>query len=146
MRQLVYALRFTGRATPDAPDGSVLALSATAPGVTLVTVVGPTGLATSLEPAPGPEASFASEMTITGATSFQELGTITFGDGHWLHFATVGSGYLAPCSIGQQGATVWRVEGGEGQFEGARGLITAHFILSADLTVIGHHLGVIFLR
>ena len=94
MRQLVYALRFTGRATPTGPDGSVLALSATAPGATLVTVVGPTGLAASLEPASGDEAAFASEVTVTGETSFQEIGTIAFGEVHRLRFATVGSGYL----------------------------------------------------
>ena len=146
MRQLVYALRFTGRATPTAPDGSVLTVAATAPGVTLVTVVGSAGLATSLEPARGAEAAFASEVTVTGETSFQEIGTITFGEGHRLRFATVGSGYLGPRPIGRQGATVWRVEGGEGQFAGARGLITVHLALSADLTVISHHLGVIFLR
>jgi hypothetical protein len=146
MRQLVYALRFTGRATPTGPDGSVLALSATAPGVTIVTVVGPSGLATSLEPASGAEAAFASEVTVTGETSFQEIGTITFGEGHRLRFATVGSGYLVTSPIGRQGAAVWRVEEGEGQFAGAHGLITAHLVFSVDLTVIGHHLGVIFLR
>jgi hypothetical protein len=146
MRQLVYALRFTGRATRASPDGNILALSATAPGVTLVSVVSPTGLTANLEPMPGAEAVFASEVTVTGATSFQEIGTITFGEGQRLRFATVGSGYLGPSQIGQQGAAVWRVEGGEGQFIGARGLITAHLTVSTDLTVIGHHLGIIVLR
>ncbi len=146
MRQLVYALRFTGRATPTGPDGSVLALSATAPGVTLVTVVGPTDLAARLEPAPGSGAAFASEVTVTGETSFQEVGTIAFGDGHRLRFATVGSGYLGAGPMGRHGASIWRVEEGEGQFAGARGLITAHVVIGADLEMIAHHLGVFFLR
>jgi hypothetical protein len=146
MRQLVYALRFTGRATPTGPDGRVLALTATAPGATLVAAVGPAGLAASLEPASGAEAAFASEVTVTGDTSFQEVGTIAFGAGHRLRFATVGSGYLGPGPVGRHGAAVWRVEGGEGQFAGARGLITAHVVLGEDLAVTGHHLGVIFLR
>ena len=45
MRQLVYALRFTGRATPASPDGSVLKAATTAPSSTLTSTVGPAGLA-----------------------------------------------------------------------------------------------------
>jgi hypothetical protein len=146
MRQLVYALRFTGWATPTGPDGSVLTLTATAPGATLVTLVGRAGRVAGFEPAPGAEAAFASEMTVTGETSFQEIGTIVFGDGHRLRFATVGSGYLGTGPMGRHGASVWRVEEGEGQFAGARGLITAHLVLSTDFAMTGHHLGVIVLR
>lgn len=51
MRQLVYALRFTGRATPAGPDGGVLTVLATAPGATLTATVGPAGLAGALRPA-----------------------------------------------------------------------------------------------
>jgi hypothetical protein len=146
MRQLVYALRFTGWATPTGPDGSVLAVKATAPGAIFVTSVGPAGLAARLEPGIGAEAALTSEVTVTGKTSFQEVGTIAFGDDHWLRFATVGSGYLSTAPLGRHGAVVWRIEGGEGQFAGARGLITAHVVIGADLEMIGHHLGVIFLR
>jgi hypothetical protein len=147
MRQLVYALRFTGRATPAGPDGNVLTVAATAPGATLTTTVGTHGLAAALEPTQGGEAAFASEVTFTGATSFQEVGTIAFGGGHRLRFSTVGSGYLGPSAdpTSKQGAVAWRVEGGEGQFAGARGLIAANVAVGADLAVIGHHLGVLFL-
>ena len=146
MRQLVYALRFTGRATPGGPDGSVLAVTATAPGAIFVTSVGPAGLAARLEPAIGAGAALTSEVTVTGETSYQEIGTIAFGDGHRLRFATVGSGYLGAGPMGRHGASIWRVEEGEGQFAGARGLITAHVVIGADLEMIAHHLGVIFLR
>ena len=145
MPQLVYALRFSGRATPTGLDGSVLDVHATAPGATLDAAIGPDGLATDLVSASGAEAVFASEMTLTGETSFQEVGTIAFGDGHLLRFATVGSGYIGPCPGGRHGAAVWRVEGGAGLFAGARGLITAHVLLGSDLVLVGHHLGVIFL-
>ena len=147
MRQLVYALRFTGRATPAGPDGNVLTVAATAPGATLVATVGPAGLAGTLEPAEGGEAALASEVTFTGATSFQEVGTIAFGGGHRLRFSTVGSGYFGPgpAPVRRHSAVAWRVEGGEGQFAGARGLITANVVVGADLAVIGHHLGVLFL-
>jgi hypothetical protein len=147
MRQLVYALRFTGRATPAGPDGGVLAVAATAPGVTLTSTIGPDGLAAALEPTAEGEATFASELTLTGKTSFQAVGAIAFGGGHRLRFSTVGSGYLDP-RLGpglRHGAVTWRVEGGEGQFAGATGLITSNFLINADLAVIDHHFGILFL-
>ena len=147
MRQLVYALRFTGRATPAGPDGSVLAVAATAPSAALVAVVSPDGLDGRIEAVAGGVADFASELTLTGATSFQEVGTIAFGDGHRLRFSTVGSGYLGPGPdpARRHGAVTWRVEGGEGQFAGARGLITSNVFVGEDLAVVDHHLGVLFL-
>jgi hypothetical protein len=147
MRQLVYALRFTGRATPASPDGTVLKAATTAPSSTVTSTVGPAGLAGALEPAAGGEATFASEVTFTGATSFQEVGTIAFGAGHRLRFSTVGSGYLgaSPDPARKHGTVSWRVEGGEGQFAGASGLITSNFFVGEDLAVTDHHLGVLFL-
>ena len=146
MRQLVYALRFTGRATPASPDGTVLKAATTAPSSTVTSTVGPAGLAGTLEPAVGGEATFASEVTFTGATSFQEVGTIAFGAGHRLRFSTVGSGYLGPSPdpAFKHGTVSWRVEGGEGQFAGASGLITSNFFVGEDLAVTDHHLGVLF--
>jgi hypothetical protein len=40
---------------------------------------------------------------------------------------------------------MWRIDGGEGQFAGATGLITSNFFVGADLTVTDHHVGVILL-
>lgn len=147
MRQLVYALRFTGRATPAGPDGSVLTVAATAPSSVLVAVVAARGLDGRIEAVAGGEAQFASELTLTGATSFQQVGTIAFGPGHRLRFATVGGGYLGggPDPARKHGAVTWRVEGGEGQFAGASGLITSNVVVGEDLAVTDHHLGVIFL-
>jgi hypothetical protein len=69
-------------------------------------------------------------MTVTGATSFQEVGTVAFADGRRLRFASVGSGYLGAGSHSGQkhGAGAWRVEGGEGQFAGASGLIASNLL------------------
>ncbi len=147
MRQLVYALRFTGRATPASPDGGVLTVVATAPNSPLSSIIGPDGLAGRIEAVAGGEAHFASEVTLTGATSFQEVGTIAFGDGHRLRFSTVGSGYLGPSADPgrKHGAAVWRVEGGEGQFAGASGLITSNFFVDDQLGVVDHHFGVLLL-
>jgi hypothetical protein len=44
------------------------------------------------------------------------------------------------------GVVSWRVEGGEGQFAGASGLITSNFTLSADGQVTDHHFGVLWVR
>jgi hypothetical protein len=147
MRQLVYALRFTGTATPASPDGGVLTVRATASSSALTAIVGPDGLAGRIEAVAGGEAEFTSELTLTGATSVQEVGTITFG-GHRVRFSTVGSGYLGAGHdpARRHGAVVWRVEGGEGQFAGAHGLITANFVVGEALSVISYHFGVIFLR
>ena len=146
MRQLVYVMRFTGQVAAVGPDGTVLMVTASAPGTTLTTRVGHTGLACVLELEAG-KATFVSELTLTGKTSFQEVGTVVVGNGHRLRFATIGSGYLGPGpdSMRQQGAVVWRVEGGEGQFAGACGLITSNFSLDADHGLISHHLGVLFI-
>ena len=56
--------------------------------------------------------------------SFAESGSIRFGDGHHaLRFSTVGQGYLAASADPElrHGTVTWRVESGEGQFEGATG-------------------------
>ena len=147
MRQLVYALRFTGQATPASPDVTVLTVPTTAPSTTLTATVGADGLVGALEPTVGGEATFSSELTFTGATSFQEIGVIAFGDGHRLRFGTVGSGYLGPGPdpTRKHGTVAWRVEGGEGQFAGARGLITSNFVVDADFAITDHHFGVLFL-
>src|SRR6266498_3647813 len=110
MRQLVYAMRFTGRATPASPDSGVLTVRATASSSALTAMVGPDGLAGRIEAVAGGEAQFASELTLTGATSFQEVGTIAFGAGHHLRFSTVGSGYLGPGPdpAHRHGAAAWR--------------------------------------
>jgi len=85
-------------------------------------------------------------LTFTGETVFQEVGTIAFGDGHVLRFGTVDRGYLAPSADPalKHGTVMWRVEGGEGQFAGATGLITSNFFVGEDLAVTDHHFGVIF--
>ena len=68
--------------------------------------------------------------------------------GATLRFGTVGSGYLGPSvdPARKHGTVMWRVEGGEGQFAGASGLITSNFFVADDLAVTDHHFGVIFVR
>jgi hypothetical protein len=148
MRCLTYAMRFTGQATPVSTDGTVLTVAATAPSATFMATVGPMGLAGGVHPADGGEAVFASEVTFTGATSFQEIGLIAFGNGHRLQFSTIGSGYLGTCAdpARRHGTVMWQVAAGAGQFAGASGLVTSNFFVDANGEVMDHQLGVILLR
>ena len=147
MRDLIYSMRFTGQAEPVGEVGNVLRAATTAPSVSLTSSVGPAGLVGAVSPAPGEAASFTSEVTFTGDTAFQEVGTITFGAGNVLHFSTVGSGYLAPSADPERkhGVVSWRVDRGEGQFAGATGLITSNFFVDSSLGVVDHHFGVLHL-
>ena len=148
MRRLVYAMRFTGQATPVGEAGGVLRAAMTAPSSVLTTTIGPDGVDGALKPLPGKEATFESEVVFTGDSSFLESGAIAFGDGHHLRFTTVGSGFLgssADPSL-KHGSVMWRVEGGAGQFAGASGLITSNFFVGEAGEMTDHHLGVLFVR
>jgi hypothetical protein len=96
MREVLYAMRFNGQAEPVGEAGDVLRAATSAPSSSLTSSVGPDGLSGTLMATPGDHATFESEVTFTGQTSFQETGTIGFGNGHRLRFTTIGSGYLAP--------------------------------------------------
>lgn len=147
MRQVLYAMRFTGQAEVASADGNVLKAATRAPSSRLTSVVSPDGLSGDLAPIPGDEATFTSDVTFTGETSFLEVGSITFGEGNTLRFSTVGSGYLAPSAdpTRKQGTVMWRIDRGEGQFAGASGLITSNFFVDEALGVVDHHCGVLLL-
>jgi hypothetical protein len=149
MKQVIYAMQFKGMAVPKAGVSTVITASTRASSCTLSSVVGPDGVTGTLIPAQGGQASFESEVTLTGETSFKETGTIRFGDSnHSLRFSTLGQGFLGKSSEPtlQHGSVMWHVDGGEGQFAGANGIITSNFTLSATGEVTDHHFGVIFVR
>ncbi len=147
MREVIYGMRFEGKAEPVGGAGDVLRAATSAPSGTLTCTVGPGGLTGTLTAAPGGEATFESEVTFTSETGFLEAGTVRFGDGHALRVSTVGLGHLAPgADRGRRhGAVAWRVDGGEGQFAGASGLITSNFFVDDGLGVVDHHFGVLLL-
>lgn len=60
----------------------------------------------------------------------------------------IGGGYLhpGPGPGRKHGSLMWRIEGGEGQFAWASGLITSNFFVGAGGDVTDHHFGVISLR
>ncbi len=147
MKQILYAMQFTGRATPGATPG-VLTAQTTSNSCRITSAIGDAGLSGLIEPAPGGPAAFESTVTFTGDSSFLESGSIAFGDGNRLRFSTVGQGYLGGCADAalKHGTVSWKVDGGEGQFEGASGLITSNFTVGGAGEVIDNHFGVIFLK
>lgn len=149
MKQVTYAMQFKGTAVQKPGVPSVIAASSRATSCSLSSIVGPQGVASTLISAQGGEALFESEVTVTGATSFMENGTVRFGDSnHCLRFSTIGQGFLgqSPDPTIQHGSVMWRVDGGEGQFADATGIITSNFTLSAAGEVIDTHFGLIFVR
>jgi hypothetical protein len=148
MKQIIYAMQFKGQGGPgNSPN--VLKATTSSPSSTVTSVIGPEGLHGSVQSAPGGKASFESEVTVTGDTSFVESGSIRFGDGnHRLRFSTVGEGYLgdSPEPKMKSGAVMWRVEGGEGQFAGASGYITSNFTMDEAGKVTDNQFGVIYVK
>lgn len=148
MTQIVYSMQFKGAAAPGAESG-VMKATTSATSCSIKTVVGADGVKGDFQPAEGGMAFFESEVRMTAPDAFLESGTITFGEsGHSFTFTTVGQGHLGPSADANTmaGAVIWKVESGEGQFQGSSGLITSNFSISATGDVIDHHLGVIFLK
>ena len=146
VRQVLYAMRFEGRASPVGAAGSAMQIMTMAPSSALSAIIGPDGLQSAINTLPGGEATFTSEVTLTTAETFLEIGAVTFGDGHRLRLTTVGSGYLGSSADPalQQGAVIWRIEGGDGQFARASGLICANVLLGDNGQIVVYHLGLIF--
>ena len=148
MRHLIYCMQFKGTATPGSDQG-VLKATTSATSASVKTIVGPDGVEGVFAPAEGGMAFFESEVRMTAGENFTESGTITFGEGdHGLRFSTVGQGQIIPKADSKElsGAVTWKVEGGDGQFEGASGFITSNFLVNAEGAVTDYQFGVIFLR
>src|SRR6266542_2173371 len=78
MRQLFYAMQFKGQAGPGGKEGTMVAKTAT-DSCRITSTVQEAGLEAAIEPVAGERASFESEVTMTGESSFLESGSIHFG-------------------------------------------------------------------
>ncbi len=148
MKELIYVLQFKGKGTPVQGSPNVIKAATTAPSCTIATTIGPQGVSGSVRPGAEGKASFESTVTLAGESTFQESGTISFGPGHRLRFTTVGQGHLgrSPQAGVMHGSVMWRVEGGEGQFDGAQGLITSNFTFTEAGDVVDNHFGVLYVK
>jgi hypothetical protein len=142
---ILYSLQFRGRVT--SLSSRVLEQRASAPSQALITTVDANGLAGRVQPGEGgEEALLVSRLALADDGSFEQSGTIEFAPGHVLAFRSVGPARLSrsPDPHLRHGAAVWEVEGGEGQFRGARGRITSNFFVSDTNELTDNHLGLIF--
>lgn len=147
MQQLVYAMHFKGQASGDSTQTMRVQSSGVSSSIT--TVVNAGGITGGFDPAAGSNVSFESEVTLTGDGTFNEQGIIRFGEGnHLLRFVTVGEGWMGPSPNPpvKQGTVTWKVDGGEGQFAGADGVITSNFTVTDTGGVDDYHMGVIYLK
>jgi hypothetical protein len=144
LRPIVYSLQFRGRI--ESLSSRVLEERATAPSQVLITTVDANGLAGGVEPGEGEEALLVSRLVLADDGSFDQSGTIEFAPGHVLAFRSVGAARIgrSPDPNLRHGAAIWEVEGGEGQFHGARGRITSNFFVSDTDELTDNHFGLIF--
>ena len=144
LRPIAYSLQFRGQIT--SLSSRVLEQRANAPSQVLITTVDADGLAGHIQPGEGKEAVLVSRLVLADDGSFDQSGTIEFAPGHVLGFRSVGAARLgsSPDPHLRQGAAVWKVEGGEGQFRGAHGRITSNFFVSDTNELTDNHFGLIF--
>jgi len=92
----------------------------------------------AVEPLSGDSAVLESTVERFADGSFVEAGIITYGRLGRVSFSTVGTGTVGPSPVEGwvHGAVMWIVTGGDGQFTGARGLITSNFVASAQGQVV----------
>jgi hypothetical protein len=149
MQRLLYTMQVRGRTSRPSDPSKPLRTTGSAASCILSTTISASGVRTDLTHSDGELAFFESELRLTAPDEFQEAGEITFGDGtgHILKFSTAGNGHVSPgFEPGMiAGAASWRIEGGEGQFAGARGFITSNFTIAASGDRCDLHCGVIFL-
>jgi hypothetical protein len=149
MRQIVYNLHFRSKATPTDAEGKALRTTGSAVSGSTTTLLSPEGVESSYSAQPGDVALFESEVRITAPNVFTERGSISFGETHRLLFSCFGQGQLLPSTDDSNlmcGAVTWKVEGGEGQFEGATGLITSNFTLNDQGEINDYQLGLLFIK
>ena len=149
MKQVTYCLQFKGNAAPKGDSEGVMELTAKATSESIRTSVLADGVESKIESQDGPPATFESIVTMKGDANFDETGSISFGDGKsLLRFSTLGQGFVgaSPEPGITCGAVVWKVEGGEGAFEGASGHITSNFSFNEAGEATDNQIGVLYVK
>lgn len=148
MRQILYTMHFVGRTSRATESSAVLRTSGSATSCVVTTLVSTSGVRTDLRGSEGDLAFFESELRLMGVDEFEENGEIVFGDEgeHVLRFSTLGRGHMALSiepSVMAASAS-WKVNGGQGQFAEARGLISSTFTINDSGERSDFHCGLIF--
>jgi len=155
MRQIPYVLVLVGSTT--STGETTLAAQATGDSQLLTTIITDQfGIETTVRNLCGPTATYESMVTLNAppatATSFSEVGNITFGENHGsqvhlIKFKTLVGRLNGNIETGvTPGVAVYEITGGEGAFHGAKGFITSNFVLNDTTgTYIDYEAGRIFL-
>lgn len=147
MKRLAFALTFQGEAAQVNDDPVEFKAVMKGESCQHKTVIGPEGVNGAHESVVGGDASFTSEVTMTGPGEFTETGVIDYDHGNRIHFSTIGTGNLEPAPEEgvQHGAVRWKIDRGEGQFEGATGHITSNFMIDAEGRLTDREFVVVFI-
>lgn len=145
MNPITFSMQFRGHTTPLSPG--VLTARASAPSGALVTRIDGDGVHGTFEAVDGDEALLERRLTFSDETTFQEVGTISFGNGNALRFRSVDTGALVPSPDPElrQGTAAWEIDGGAGTFADATGRIVSNFLVSETGELTDHELGVLFI-
>jgi hypothetical protein len=145
VQPITFSMQFRGHTTPLEPG--VLTARASAPSGALVTRIDGDGVHGTFEAVEGEEALLERRLTFFDDTSFEEVGTISFGNGNALRFRSVDAGALvrSPDPQLRQGTSAWEIDGGAGAFAAASGRIVSNFLVSDTGELTDHELGVLFL-
>ncbi len=96
---------------------------------------------------PNGEAVTTQSDVVMEPDGFKEAGSIEYAGRGKVFFETVGLGTLSPSPVADLsfGAVVWRITGGEGEFQGASGHITSNFAVTAAGEAVDNNYSRIFL-
>jgi hypothetical protein len=146
MHPVAFSMHFRGHATLLSPG--VLAARGSAPSGGLLTRIDSTGVHGTFEAVDGDEALLERRLTFLDETRFEEVGTISFGNGNALRFRSLDTGNLAPSADAElrQGTATWAVEEGAGAFAGVGGRIVSNFLVAETGELTDHEIGVLFLE
>lgn len=129
-------------------DGQTLRATSSGTSCTIQTIVGPSGVETTLQPAPGDLAFVEAELHLTGQELFEGSGMLTFGDDaeHALRFSSGNTGQLRPSGLPGvlAGAVSWKIDGGTGRFTSASGFITSTFTVTESGELSEYQCGLVF--
>jgi hypothetical protein len=135
MEPIIFCLHFRGQASRGTDKRNLFRITASAPSCNLATELSDAGVHSRVSVLPGDMAFADSELELTGSESFSGRASISFGDGpHALELRAAAQGHFesTPKQGEMSGAVTWRVEGGEGQFAGAKGFVTSVLTLHED--------------
>jgi hypothetical protein len=146
MRQVAFSMHFRGAAAPLTPG--VLTARATAPSGALVTRIDGSGPHAAFEPVDGGEAHIEWRLTFLDDVRFDEVGTISFGNGNALRFRSIAPGTLEPSADPalRQGSATWTIDGGAGVFSRASGRLVSNFLVADTGELTDHQLAIVFLE